>query len=158
MTRQFTKRYPDNRALRRAESNYWWLAGLGSPLLVPELLASTRFALYFEYIDGRHVRPGDLTMLSAHLGMVHGTACTRELRKADLCQPFCTANGHVIPGFPGKRTGGHSPSEIATASGLLRACLPSTPIMRILRAGPVRRPVGAAGPGGRSPSVIVRGA
>jgi hypothetical protein len=52
--------------------------------------------------------------------------------------------------------GGHSPSEIATASGLLRACLPSTPIMRIRRPGRVRGPVGAAGHGGRSPSVIVR--
>jgi hypothetical protein len=88
MTGQFVKRYTDEDARCRAEAHYRWLAGLGSPLHVPELRAATRLDLCFEHIDGRHARPADLTMLAAHLGDMHGTAHTRELRDARLGQPF----------------------------------------------------------------------
>lgn len=99
MTGQFVKRYPDDSTRRRAENHYRWLAGLGNPLLLPELCAATRLDLCFEHIDGRHARPDDLTMLAAHLGDVHGTAYSRELRDARLGQPFRTAAGYVMPSF-----------------------------------------------------------
>jgi hypothetical protein len=80
MTGHFVKRYPDDGTRRRAEDHYRWLADLGSPLLVPELRAATRLDLCFDYVEGRHARPVDLTMLAVHLGDVHGTAYSRELR------------------------------------------------------------------------------
>lgn len=101
MTRQFVKRYPDDRARHRAESHYRWLAGLGRPLLVPELRAATRLDLCFEHVEGRHAEPADLTMLAAHLGDVHGTAHSRELRDARLGRPFRTAGGgYSMDSFP----------------------------------------------------------
>jgi hypothetical protein len=103
MTGQFVKRYPDDRSQSRAENHYRWLAGLGNPLLLPELHAAARLDLCFEYIDGRHAHPADLTMLAGHLGDVHGTAYVRELRDARLDQPFRTSSGHVMPSFPDRR-------------------------------------------------------
>lgn len=103
MTRQFVKRYPDDSARRRAEDHYRWLAGLGGQLLVPELRAATGLDLFFDHVEGRHARPADLTMIAAHLGCVHGTAYSRELRDAGLGQSFRTAGGHVMPGFPDGR-------------------------------------------------------
>jgi Ser/Thr protein kinase RdoA (MazF antagonist) len=100
MTGKFVKRYPDGSARRRAENHYRWLAGLGSPLLLPELCAATRLDLCFEHIDGRHARPADLTMLAAHLGDVHGTAYSWELHDARLGRPFRAAGGYLMPSFP----------------------------------------------------------
>jgi hypothetical protein len=103
MTGQFVKRYSNEGARRRAEENYRWLAGLQSPLLLPQMRAATGRDLCFERIDGRHADPGDLPMLAALLGDVHGTAYSRQLRDARLGQPFQTPDGHVLPSFPGGR-------------------------------------------------------
>jgi hypothetical protein len=103
VTGHFVKRYPDDSHRRRAEDHYRWLASLGSPLLLPELHAVIRLDLCFERIDGRHARPADLTLLAAHLGSVHATAYSRELRDARLGQPFRAADRYVMPSFPDGR-------------------------------------------------------
>jgi hypothetical protein len=103
VTGQFVKRYPDEDARNRAEDNYRWLAGLRSPLLLPQLRAAVDRDLCFERIDGRHASPADLPMLAALLGDVHGTAYSRQLRHARLGQPFQTPDGHMLPSFPAGR-------------------------------------------------------
>jgi len=122
MSRQFVKRYADDRARLRAENNYRWLASLGTPVIVPELHAVTRYELCFEHVDGRHLRLGDLTMLAAHLGAVHQVAYARELWAARLGQPFRTNTGWEIPSFPDGRSeaverelrAGHAPGAALT--------------------------------------------
>jgi aminoglycoside phosphotransferase (APT) family kinase protein len=122
VTSHFLKRYPNEQDRRKAERNYRWLASLQCPLVVPELCVTTRLGLYFEYVDGRHARPDDLTTLAAHLGEVHQAAYLRELHAGRLGSRFRTASGHLIPGFPHGRVeavtrelrAGHAPGAALT--------------------------------------------
>jgi len=97
------KCYRDSAARRTAEQNYWWLAGLGSPLILPRLLTATGRQLGFEHVTGRHASPGDLVAIAGHLGGVHAAAHAAELHHAQMDAPFRTASGHQIPGFLGRR-------------------------------------------------------
>jgi Ser/Thr protein kinase RdoA (MazF antagonist) len=97
------KRYRDGAARRGAERNYRWLADLGGPLRLPQLLIAEGQQLGFEHVTGRHAEPGDLVTLAGHLGEVHAAAHAAELHRARMDRPYRTASGHQIPGFLGRR-------------------------------------------------------
>jgi hypothetical protein len=103
MSRPFMKYYLSSAARQAAEANYRWLAGLGSRVRLPALIAANGPVLCFEGIDGRWARPEDLVMLAAHLGDVHGSAHVTELHQARLNQPYRAMRGHVLPSFPHRR-------------------------------------------------------
>ena len=102
--RRFIKRYPNTESCRTAEANYRWLADLGTPLRLPRVLTTRPPRIDFEFVPGRHARPGDLAALAAHLGDAHGAAFVTTLHCARLDEPFITADGHLIPDFLSRRT------------------------------------------------------
>jgi Ser/Thr protein kinase RdoA (MazF antagonist) len=104
MTTVYVKHYPDLAARQAAEANYQWLAGLGTPMLLPPVIAASDLDLHFEHIDGRHARPEDLATLAAHLGHIHGDAHAKELCHAQLRRQYRTSSGHTLASFPSRRT------------------------------------------------------
>lgn len=102
--RRFTKRYPTTQSCRAAAANYRWLVDLGTPLRLPRVLGTRARRIEFEFVAGRHARPGDLRALAAHLGDVHGAAFVAALHRARLDRPLLTASGHLIPDFLSRRT------------------------------------------------------
>jgi Ser/Thr protein kinase RdoA (MazF antagonist) len=103
MSTQHIKRYATSAARKQAEANYRWLAGLPGPARLPELHASGDRELRFEHIEGRHARPGDLTMLAAHLGTIHGSAFASALHAARLQETYRAPGGPELPAFPARR-------------------------------------------------------
>jgi aminoglycoside phosphotransferase (APT) family kinase protein len=104
MSGHYLKHYPDPRSRQRALANYSWLASLESAVLLPRLLpTSDAEHLMFEHVDGRHVRPENLTLLAVHLGDMHADAYARELHQARLPKRYRTRAGHTLPGFPDGR-------------------------------------------------------
>jgi aminoglycoside phosphotransferase (APT) family kinase protein len=106
MTGHYLKRYPDPASRQRAVANYSWLAGLKPAVRLPRLLpAPDEEHLMFEHVDGRRARPGDLPLIAACLGNMHGGAYAKELHQARLPGHFRTRAGHTLPGFPHGRLG-----------------------------------------------------
>lgn len=128
MTRSYTKVYPDPESRRAAQAHYRWLTALGTSLRAPELVEVNELELVFGHVKGRHARPGDLMMLAAHLGDVHGTAYARELHQARLGRPYQPTGGPQLASFPRGRAA-------AAARELRAARVPGAE----LTAGQVRR-------------------
>ena len=127
MSGPFVKYYPSSAARQAAEANYRWLAGLGSRVRLPALIAASGPVLCFERIDGRCARPEDLVVLAAHLGDVHGSAYVTELHQARLKQPYRAVRGHMLPSFPHRR--------VDAVARELRACsVPGNGLMSAARA------------------------
>lgn len=104
MSSGYRKHYRDPSRRHRAVANYSWLGGLGSAVLLPRLLpAPDGEHLVFEHVNGRHARPGDLPLLAASLGRMHGAAYTKELHLARLPERYRTQDGHTLPSFPDGR-------------------------------------------------------
>jgi hypothetical protein len=137
MSRPFVKHYPSSAARQAVEANYRWLAGLGSRLRLPDLTAVCGPVLCFERIEGRCAHPGDLAMLAAHLGDVHGSAYVTELHQARLNQPYSAVRGHMLPSFPHRRVD-------AVARELRAGHVPGNGLMNAARAQ--RLLAGADGP------------
>lgn len=96
----YLKYYPDQYKRQRALANYTWLAGLGPAVRLPRLLpAPDSEHLAFEHVNGRHGRPGDLPLLAASLGGMHGAAYAKELHQARLPERYRTRDGHTLPSF-----------------------------------------------------------
>lgn len=100
----YRKQYRDPAACQRALANYHWLAALGAPLGVPQLIAVSECSLTFDLIRGHHVRPADLAGVAGHLGEVHAAGYVSDLRLAQLNQAFLTPDGHQLTGFAQHRT------------------------------------------------------
>jgi len=95
----FAKRHPDPASAARAVANHRWLAGLGGPLRLPRLLATSDCVVHLEHLPGRHARPGDLLAVAGHLGNVHGWVHAQRLRRARLDAPHPVDGGHQLPDF-----------------------------------------------------------
>lgn len=120
----FIKRYPDDTSRDRARAAYDWLAGTGSPFILPRLLTAGPGCLAFEQVSGWHARPQDLTYLATHLGAAHSAAWSAGLHRAQLGHPYPVSPGLVLPGFPQRRLAavarelrsGHVPGPALTVS------------------------------------------
>jgi len=95
----FAKRHPDPASAACAVANHRWLAGLGGPLRLPGLLATSDCVVHLEHAPGRHACPGDLLAVAGHLGDVHGWVHTQRLRRARLDTPHPVDGGHQLPDF-----------------------------------------------------------
>jgi Ser/Thr protein kinase RdoA (MazF antagonist) len=97
--KSFTKTYRDPAACRTALANYRWLAGIGTGLGLPRLVAAGPDRLVFEHVPGRHAIPSDLVPLASQLGDLHGAAHVDVLADARLDIPFVADAGLRIPDF-----------------------------------------------------------
>ncbi|MBM0227257.1 MULTISPECIES: phosphotransferase [Micromonospora] len=99
----FVKRYDDPERCAAATAHHAWLAGLGSGVRLPALLARGNRHLIFERLPGHTPKVGDLPRTAAALGRLHAAAHRSELRTARLDQPHITSTGLVIPDFASPR-------------------------------------------------------
>lgn len=100
MSGSYLKHYPDPRGRQRALANYSWLASLGPAVRLPRILpALDNKHLVFEHVNGRHARPGDLPLVAASLGGMHGAAYAKELHQARLPERYRIRDGHTLPSF-----------------------------------------------------------
>ncbi|MEU8422154.1 phosphotransferase [Micromonospora sp. NPDC048835] len=99
----FVKRYDDPERCATAAAHHVWLAGLGSGVRLPALVARGRQHLVFERLSGRALGVEDLPRAAAALGRLHAAAHRHELRTALLNQPHITSTGLAIPDFASPR-------------------------------------------------------
>ncbi|MGN9918422.1 phosphotransferase [Micromonospora palomenae] len=99
----FVKRYDDPERCAAAAAHHAWLAGLGSGVRLPALVARGPRHLVFERLSGRAPEVEDLTRAAAALGQLHAAAHRDELRTARLDQPHITSTGLLIPDFASPR-------------------------------------------------------
>ncbi|TDC60246.1 hypothetical protein E1258_15260 [Micromonospora sp. KC207] len=99
----FVKRYDDPERCAAAAAHHAWLAGLGSGVRLPALVARGARHLVFERLSGRAPDVGDLPRAAAALGRLHAAAHQYELRAAHLDRPHTTSTGLVIPDFASPR-------------------------------------------------------
>ncbi|RLQ04553.1 hypothetical protein EAD96_14250 [Micromonospora sp. BL1] len=99
----FVKRYDDPERCVTAAAHHAWLAGLGSGVRLPGLVAQGPRHLVFERLSGRAPGVEDLPRAAAALGRLHAAAHRHELRTARLDQPHITSTGLAIPDFASPR-------------------------------------------------------
>ncbi|MFG1917077.1 phosphotransferase [Micromonospora sp. NPDC048898] len=99
----FVKRYDDTERCTAAAAHHAWLAGLGSGVRLPALVARGRRHLVFERLSGHTPKVDDLPQAAAALGRLHAVAHRGELRTARLDQPHITSTRLVIPDFASPR-------------------------------------------------------
>ncbi|MBM0277471.1 phosphotransferase [Micromonospora tarensis] len=125
----FVKRYDDSERYNAAAAHHAWLAGLGSGVRLPALVARGVRHLIFERLPGHTPEMGDLPRAAAALGRLHAAAHGHELRAARLDQPHITSTGLVIPDFT-------SPRQEALHRAAAAAGVPGSSIGAVLdRAG-----------------------
>ncbi|MBO4210025.1 phosphotransferase [Micromonospora echinofusca] len=112
----FVKRYDDPDRCVAAAAHHAWLAGLGSGVRLPALVARGARHLVFERLSGRAPGVEDLPRVAAALGRLHAAAHRDELRAARLDRPHTTSTGLVIPGFASPRQA--ALHHAATAAGI----------------------------------------
>ncbi|MEV0158048.1 phosphotransferase [Micromonospora sp. NPDC050686] len=89
------------------------LAGLGSGVRLPALVALGTRHLVFERLSGRAPDVEDLPRAAAALGRLHAAAHRDELQAARLDRPHATSTGLVIPDFTSPR---RAPLHLAAAA------------------------------------------
>jgi Ser/Thr protein kinase RdoA (MazF antagonist) len=99
----FVKRYDDPERCAAAAAHHAWLAGLGSGVRLPALVARGARHLLFERLSGRAPDVEDLPRAAAALGRLHAAAHHHELQAARLDRPHTTSTGLVIPDFASPR-------------------------------------------------------
>ncbi|WP_410813251.1 phosphotransferase [Micromonospora sp. 067-2] len=99
----FVKRYDDPERCAAAAAHHTWLAGLGSGVRLPALVARSSRHLIFERLMGHAPGVEDLPRAAAALGQLHAAAHRDELRTACLDQPHITSTGLVISDFASPR-------------------------------------------------------
>ncbi|MFD6568288.1 phosphotransferase [Micromonospora profundi] len=112
----FVKRYDDPERCAAAAAHHAWLAGLGSGVRLPALVARGVRHLIFERLPGHIPEMNDLPRAAAALGRLHAAAHRHELWAARLDQPHITSIGLVIPDFASTRQ--EALHRAAAASGV----------------------------------------
>ncbi|MGW6558510.1 phosphotransferase [Streptomyces hydrogenans] len=100
---QFTKHYETTERTAAALRHYRWIARHAKPLRQPALIVLGPLSLTFEWIEGRPVRPEDLSLLAEHLGHAHGAAWHSDLRSAALSTPHRFEDGTTFADYLGPR-------------------------------------------------------
>lgn len=83
----FTKQYETAERAARAARHYRWINEHAKPLRQPALHAIGSSSLIYERIEGRSVRPEDLSRMADLLGHAHGAAWRSDLHSASRRTP-----------------------------------------------------------------------